>query len=139
MAVSLFALYRRPTGGEDELETFRKRYADEHMPLVRATPGLRSFVVHRVAHAFQESDLVMIAEMIFDNRAELDAGLQSDAMRQAGRNLRDIATGGFTLLVVEPEPEVLVAHDSTLAGLYEKASEPAASAEPASDGEGNRE
>lgn len=121
MPVSLFALYRRPDGGEEALQTFRHRYSAEHLPLVRETPGLRSIVVHRVSHAFQETDLVMIAEMVFDTRDDLDAGLSSEAMRNAGRNLREIATGGFTLLVVEPEPEALYAHDSALAGLYDAA------------------
>jgi uncharacterized protein (TIGR02118 family) len=134
MPVSLFALYRRPKGGDEELATFRHRYSSEHMPLVRATPGLRSLVVHRVTHAFQESDLVMIAEMIFDSRADLDAGLESEPMRQAGRNLREIATGGFTLVVVEPEPEALYAHDSSLVGLYEAgASDTGGSREPLPD------
>lgn len=134
MPVSLFALYRRPKGGDEELATFRHRYAEEHMPLVRATPGLRSLVVHRVSHAFQESDLVMIAEMIFDSRADLDAGLESEPMRQAGRNLREIATGGFTLVVVEPEPEALYAHDSALAGLHDaQASDTSGGREPLPD------
>jgi uncharacterized protein (TIGR02118 family) len=105
MPVSLFALYRRPAGGDEELETFRRRYSEEHLPLVRQTPGLRSLAVHRVTHAFQETDLVMIAEMVFDSRADLDAGLQSEPMRRAGRNLREIATGGSTLVIVEPEPD----------------------------------
>jgi uncharacterized protein (TIGR02118 family) len=134
MPVSLFALYRRPKGGDEELATFRQRYATEHVPLVRATPGLRSLVVHRVTHAFQESDLVMIAEMIFDSRAELDAGLESEPMRQAGRNLREIASGGFTLVVVEPEPEALYAHDSSLVGLYDaQAADTAGGREPLPD------
>jgi uncharacterized protein (TIGR02118 family) len=119
MPVSLLALYRRPSGGDTELETFRQRYAAEHLPLVRRTPGLRSMQVHRVSHAFQESDLVMVAEMVFDTRADLDAGIGSEPMRQAARTLRDIAPGGFTLLVLEPEPEALHAHDSLLGNLYE--------------------
>ena len=41
--------------------------------------------------------------MEFDDRAALDAGLASDAMRQAGRNLREIAPGLATLLVLEDE------------------------------------
>ena len=41
--------------------------------------------------------------MDFDDRAALDAGLASDAMRQAGRNLREIAPGLSTLLVVEDD------------------------------------
>ena len=39
--------------------------------------------------------------MEFDDRASLDAGLASDAMRAAGRNLREIAPGLATLLVLE--------------------------------------
>ena len=35
------------------------------------------------------------------DRASLDAGLASDAMRAAGRNLREIAPGLSTLLVLE--------------------------------------
>ncbi len=121
MPVSLLALYRRPSGGDAELETFRHRYSSDHLPLVRQTPGLRSMQVHRVSHAFQESDLVLVAEMVFDSRAELDAGINSEPMRQAARTLREIAPGGFTLLVLEPEPEALHAHDTMLGNLYEDA------------------
>ena len=123
MPVSLIALYRRPDGDDAALETFRHRYATEHLPLIRETPGLRSLVVQRVSHTFQESDLVMVAEMVFDNRAELDAALDSEPMRRAARNLRDIAPGLFTLVITEPEPEALFAHDSALGSLYDEAAE----------------
>ena len=101
MAVTLVALYRRPEGGDEALATFQHRYEAEHLPLVRQTPGLRALVVERVAQAFNESDIVMLARMEFADRAALDAGLASDAMRAAGRNLREIAPGLATLLVVE--------------------------------------
>ena len=39
--------------------------------------------------------------MAFDDRAALAAGLASDAMRAAGRILREIAPGLATLLVLE--------------------------------------
>ncbi len=66
------------------------------------TPGLRETRVQRVAGALGgETDLVMITSMRFDDRAALDAGLASDAMRAAGRNLREIAPGLATLLVLE--------------------------------------
>lgn len=103
MAVTLMALYRRPDGGDEALETFRDRYAEEHLPLVRQTPGLRSLRVQRVAKAFTDSDLVLVTSMVFDDRAALDAGLASDAMRDAGRNLREIAPGLSTLLVLEDD------------------------------------
>ena len=48
-----------------------------------------------------ETDLILVTTMRFDDRAALDAGLGSDAMRAAGRNLREIAPGLATLLVLE--------------------------------------
>jgi uncharacterized protein (TIGR02118 family) len=104
--VTLLALYRRPEGGDEALQTFRERYQREHLPLVRQTPGLRSLEVLRVAEAFSDSDLVLVTSMQFDDRAALDRGLASDTMRQAGRNLREIAPGLSTLLVVEPDIEL---------------------------------
>jgi len=99
---TLLALYRRPEGGDEAVATFERRYLDEHLPLVAQTPGLRSTRVQRVVHALGgETDLVMITAMEFDDRAALDAGLASDAMRAAGRNLREIAPGLATLLVLE--------------------------------------
>jgi uncharacterized protein (TIGR02118 family) len=99
---TLLALYRRPDGGAEALATFLRRYHAEHLPLVAATPGLRATRVQRVDQALGgETDLVLITAMDFDDRAALDAGLASDAMRQAGRNLREIAPGLSTLLVLD--------------------------------------
>jgi uncharacterized protein (TIGR02118 family) len=105
---TLLAMYRRPDGGDDALATFLRRYHAEHLPLVAATPGLRSMRVQRVAEALggsAEPDLVLMTAMDFDDRAALDAGLASDAMRQAGRNLREIAPGIASFLVLEDVPE----------------------------------
>jgi uncharacterized protein (TIGR02118 family) len=99
---TLLAMFRRPDGGEEALATFLRRYHAEHLPLVAATPGLRETRIQRVAEALGgETDLVLVTAMDFDDRAALDAGLASDAMRQAGRNLREIAPGLSTLLVLE--------------------------------------
>ena len=101
---TLLALYRRPDGGAAALATFLERYHAEHLPLVAATPGLRATRVQRVDSALgAETDLVMITAMEFADRAALDEGLASDAMRQAGRNLREIAPGLATLLVLEDD------------------------------------
>ena len=102
---TLLATYRRPDGGEDALTTFLRRYHEEHLPLVAMTPGLRATRVQRVAEALGgETDLVMITAMDFDDSAALDAGLASDQMRQAGRNLREIAPGIASFLVLEDDP-----------------------------------
>ncbi len=105
---TLLALYRRPDGGPDALAEFERRYAGEHMPLVAQTPGLRSTEVRRVSKALgSETDLVLITAMHFDDRESLDAGLSSDAMRAAGRNLREIAPGLATFLVLEDAADLL--------------------------------
>jgi uncharacterized protein (TIGR02118 family) len=99
---TLLALYRRPEGGDAALAEFERRYGAEHLPLVAQTPGLRSTEVRRGSGALGgETDLVLVTTMQFDDRAALDAGLASDAMRAAGRNLREIAPGLSTLLVLE--------------------------------------
>lgn len=104
---TLLVLYRRPEGGPEALETFERRYATEHLPLVARTPGLRQTRIQRVTGALGgETDLVLVAAMRFDDRAALDAGLASDAMRAAGRSLRDVAPGLATFLVVDDLPEM---------------------------------
>ncbi len=103
---TLLALYRRPDGGDEALAMFLRRYHDEHLPLVAGTPGLRRTRVQMVTEALGgETDLVLITAMDFDDRAALDAGLASDAMRQGGRNLREIAPGLATFLVLEDDEE----------------------------------
>lgn len=104
---TLLALFRRPDGGDDALTTFERRYAEEHLPLMTQTPGLRSTRVRRVVQALGgETDLALITAMEFDDRAALDAGLASDPSRAAGRNLREIAPGLVTLLVLEDAPDL---------------------------------
>ena len=104
---TLLAMFRRPDGGPEALETFERRYREEHLPLIAGTPGLRSATVQRVSGALGgETDLVFITAMHFDDRVSLDAGLGSDAMRAAGRNLREIAPGLATMLVLEDAPEL---------------------------------
>lgn len=107
---TLLALFRRPEGGPDAQATFERRYAAEHLPLVAGTPGLRETRVHRVVEAFgTETDLIMATTMRFDDRPALDAGLGSDAMRAAGRNLREIAPGLATLYVLDDLPQMSAA------------------------------
>jgi uncharacterized protein (TIGR02118 family) len=103
---TLLVLYRRPDGGPEAQATFERRYAAEHLPLVAGTPGLRETHVQRVVTELGgETDLILATAMTFDDRAALDAGLSSDAMRAAGRNLREIGPGLATLLVLEDAPE----------------------------------
>jgi uncharacterized protein (TIGR02118 family) len=98
---TLLALYRRPEGGDEALAIFRRRYREEHLPLVAQTPGLRSTTVQETTTKLMGDDVIMATRMEFDDRASLDAGLASDAMRAAGKVLREIAPAIVTLLVLE--------------------------------------
>jgi uncharacterized protein (TIGR02118 family) len=107
---TLLVLYRRPDGGPDAQATFERRYAEEHLPLVAGTPGLRETRIQRVTGALgSETDLTLVAAMRFDDLAALEAGLASDPMRAAGRKLREIAPGLATFLVLEDAPEMVAA------------------------------
>ncbi|HWH36806.1 MAG TPA: EthD family reductase [Candidatus Limnocylindrales bacterium] len=104
MAVTMLALYKRPEGGDQALDELRRRYRDEHLPLMAQVPGLRQTVVEQVVQHFYGEDIVLVARMLFDDRAALDAAMTSDEMRAAGRNLREIAPGIITLIVTEEVP-----------------------------------
>jgi uncharacterized protein (TIGR02118 family) len=105
MAVTLLALYKRPEGGEAELNEFVRRYTAEHLPLMTQVPGLRTTTVENVAQHYAGEDIVLVTRMMFDDRAALDAGMASDEMRAAGRNLREIAPGMLTLVALEESGE----------------------------------
>ena len=47
-----------------------------------------------------------MTSMDFDDRAALDLALASDEMRAASRNLREIAPGLATLVILEDVPEL---------------------------------
>ena len=106
---TLLALYRKPEG-EAALETFERRYRDDHLPLVAQTPGLRGTRIWRVSEAMgAETDLAIVAALDFDDRAALDDGLRADPMRAAARVLREIAPGLATFLVVEDADDLVAA------------------------------
>lgn len=102
---TLLALYKRPDGGEDALKTFLARYRAEHMPLIARVPGLRGSVVEETGQHYAGEDIVLVCRMSFDDQAALDAGMASSEMRDAARNLREIAPGLLTLVALR-DPDV---------------------------------
>jgi len=101
VAVTLLALYKRPDGGDEALQTFWTRYRDEHMPLIEKVPGLRGTKVWTVTRRYAGEDLVATCEMYFDDNDALKAGMRSDEMRLAGDNLNEFAPGLLTLVALE--------------------------------------
>jgi uncharacterized protein (TIGR02118 family) len=105
--ITMLALYRRPDGGPEAQETFERRYAEEHLPLIAATPGLRGVQARHVTNTLLgDREVFLITTMDFDDQAALDLALASDEMRAASRNLREIAPGLATLVILEDVPEL---------------------------------
>jgi hypothetical protein len=56
------------------------------------------------------------AQLLLDDREAVEKALASDAMRVAGRNLREIAPGLLTLVVLEDEEPMFESHAGGLGG-----------------------
>ena len=105
---TLLALYRRPDGGAEAL-------ADVRAPLRRGAPAARRGDARACVDdpgparggraRRRDGPRARHGHAVRRSRG-LDAGLASDAMRAAGRNLREIAPGLATLLVLEDVPEM---------------------------------
>ena len=100
MAARLIVLYRQP----EDTAAFDAHYRETHTPIVRQYPGLRDLRLSRPdGVAGRPSDYYLVAEMSFDSRADLDAALASDPGRESGRDLRNFAGAGATMLIVDDE------------------------------------
>jgi uncharacterized protein (TIGR02118 family) len=100
VAVRLIALYNQPR----DLAAFDAHYRDVHAPLVRRYPGLRDLRLTRTdGVGGRPTPFYLVAEMVFDSRADLDAALASEPGVESGRDLRNFAGAGVTLLVADDE------------------------------------
>jgi uncharacterized protein (TIGR02118 family) len=95
--VRLIALFDQP----DEPDAFDAHYRDVHAPIVRRYPGLRELRLTRPSAAGRQPAPYLMAEMVFDTRADLDAALASDAGVESGRDLRNFAGAGVRIFVAD--------------------------------------
>ena len=100
MAARLIVLYRPP----EDPAAFDTHYRDVHTPIVRRYPNVRGIRLTRTdGVAGRPPDFYLMAEMAFDSRADLDAALGSEAGIESGRDLRNFAGAGVTLLIADDE------------------------------------
>ena len=98
MAVRLIALYATP----EDPAAFDAHYHTVHAPIVNRYPGLIDVRLTRTdGVADRAPAYYLMAEMSFASRADLDAALASEAGIESGRDLRNFAGAGVTLLVVD--------------------------------------
>src|SRR5919106_4865700 len=95
--VRLIALFDQP----DDTDAFDAHYRNVHAPIVRRYPGLRDLRLTRPAAVGRSTAPYLVAEMVFDGRADLDAALASEPGIESGRDLRNFAGAGVTRLVVD--------------------------------------
>jgi uncharacterized protein (TIGR02118 family) len=96
--MKLIALYSHP----DNPEEFDKAYFETHLPLIRKVPGLQDVVAIKPTRTLVgEKAPYLIAEMTFENKEKLVAGLNSAEMAAAGKNLDSFAMGMYTLTMAE--------------------------------------
>jgi uncharacterized protein (TIGR02118 family) len=97
--VRLIALFDRP----EDTDSFDAHYRDVHAPIVRRYPGLRELRVTRPAAVGRSTAPYLVAEMVFDTRAELDAALVSEPGIESGRDLRSFAGAGVTMFIADDD------------------------------------
>ena len=96
--VRLIALYSQP----EDPAAFDAHYRDVHAPIVARYPGLTEVRLTKAdGIGGRPAPFYLMAEMSFASRADLDAALGSDAGRESGRDLRNFAQAGVTLLIAD--------------------------------------
>ncbi len=92
----LIALYKVP----EDPAAFDAHFDDVHMPIIERYPGIRDIRLTRpTGVAGRPAPFHLMAEMVFDTDADLDAALSSDPGAESARDLRNFASAGVTLFV----------------------------------------
>jgi uncharacterized protein (TIGR02118 family) len=92
----LVALYNVP----DDPDAFDAHYRDVHAPIIDRYPNLRDVRLTKpVGVAGRAAPYHLMAEMVFDTDADLDAALSSEAGVESARDLRNFAGAGVTLFI----------------------------------------
>jgi uncharacterized protein (TIGR02118 family) len=98
--VRLVALYNQP----EDPEAFDAHYRETHTPIIRRYPGIRDMRTTRTdGVGGRPVAFYLMAEMIFDSRADLDAALSSGAGAESARDLRNFAQAGVSLFIVDDD------------------------------------
>jgi uncharacterized protein (TIGR02118 family) len=99
MPAKVVVMYGTPT----DAATFRQQYTDDHVPLAKAIPGLRSFEVSDgpVNTPAGPAPFASVVLLTFDSMADLQAGMSSPEGGAAVAHAQQIATGGMSIYICE--------------------------------------
>lgn len=86
--VKLVALYKKPA----DPEAFEKYYKEIHAPLARKIPGLQKMEVsHVTGSPVGEPKFHMMAELYFEDKAAMFAGMGSEEGKAAAKDVMGFA------------------------------------------------
>jgi len=98
VAARFIALFNQP----EDPEAFDRHYREVHAPIIRRYPALRGLRLTRAEGvAGRSSPIYLVAEVAFDSRADLEVALASEPGVESGRDLRNFAGAGVTLLIAD--------------------------------------
>lgn len=95
----LFVTYQQPA----DPAAFDAHYAEKHVPLVKAIPGLRQFELSSgdVKHVAGREGIYLIATLEFDSVAAIQAALATPQGQAAAGDLANFAGAGVDLMMSE--------------------------------------
>jgi uncharacterized protein (TIGR02118 family) len=97
--VKFVVMYGQP----EDPAAFDEHYASTHVPLVEKIPNLRRFEAGKVLGTPDGSaaPFYYLAELYFEDAAELQASFGSPEGQAAGADVVTFATGGATVMIAE--------------------------------------
>jgi uncharacterized protein (TIGR02118 family) len=98
----LIALYNVPA----DPDAFDAHYRDVHAGIIARYPNIRDARLSKPAGvAGRPAPFHLMAEMVFETAADLDAALMSEAGAESARDLRNFAGAGATLFIASDEAD----------------------------------
>lgn len=73
-----------------DVEAFEKHYRDVHIPLAKRLPGLRRYTLSHAPASVHGESCYLVAALDWDDRAALDAALESEAGKATGADVANL-------------------------------------------------
>lgn len=99
--VRIVALHAPPA----DADAYWRHYLEVHMPIVQRIPGVRNIRLGRVAQTADggAAPYHLVSEVWFDDRASLDAALNTPEMAAALADVPNFASAGVTIMFCDSE------------------------------------
>ena len=98
--VKLVVLYKKP----ENVAEFDKRYFEGHLPIANKIPGLKRVEISRFTGApMGEAPYHLMAELYFENKAAMEAGLSSPEGKATAKDVMTFAQDVISMMFADVE------------------------------------